>query len=133
MDVSKQVGFSVSFGDLGCRKAGDITLPSFWASMNSVGELVETIFSRIPIPDTNELAEAVDIRGGLVVVLPCPMTREGRRPGTFLLLREIGIICYARRIGCLEPEREWGLAQCFANFIAWDITELLRILGLTLP
>ena len=44
---------------LGCRRAGDIALPSLISSMNSVGELVETILSRINI-DTNELAEAVD-------------------------------------------------------------------------
>ena len=37
-DVCKQVGFPVSFGDLGCRRGGDTALPSFLASMNSVGE-----------------------------------------------------------------------------------------------
>ena len=37
-----------------------IALPSFLASMNYVGELVETIVSRINIADTNELAEAVE-------------------------------------------------------------------------
>ena len=41
-DVCKQAGFPVNFGGLGCRKAEDIALPSFLASMNSVGELVET-------------------------------------------------------------------------------------------
>ena len=52
----------VNFGGLGCRRAEDIALPSFLASMNSVGEgeLVETILSRINIADTNELAEAVE-------------------------------------------------------------------------
>ena len=44
-DVCKESGFSVSFGGLGCRRAEDIALPSFIASMNSVGELVETILS----------------------------------------------------------------------------------------
>ena len=34
-DVCKQAGLPVSFGGLGCRRAGDITLPSFLASMNS--------------------------------------------------------------------------------------------------
>ena len=53
-------GLPVSFGGLGYRRAGDIALPSFLASMNSVGELVETILSRINIADTNELAEAVE-------------------------------------------------------------------------
>ena len=59
-DVCKQAGFPVNFGGLGCRRAEDIALPSFLASMNSVGELVETILSRINIADTNELAEAVE-------------------------------------------------------------------------
>ena len=58
-DVCKQAGLPVSFGGLGCRRAGDIALPSFIASINSVGELLETILSRINIADTNELAEAV--------------------------------------------------------------------------
>ena len=59
-DVCKQAGLPVSFGGLGCRRAGEIALPSFIASMNSVGELVETILSRINIVDTKELAEAVE-------------------------------------------------------------------------
>ena len=59
-DVCKQAGLPVSFGGLGCRRAGDIALPSFIASMNSVGELVETILSRINIADINELAEAME-------------------------------------------------------------------------
>ena len=59
-DVCKQAGLAVSFGGLGCRRAGDIALPSFIASMISVGELVEAILSRINIADSNELAEAVE-------------------------------------------------------------------------
>ena len=59
-DVCKQAGFPVNFGGLCCRRAEDIALPSFLASMNSAGELVETILSRINIADTNELAEAVE-------------------------------------------------------------------------
>ena len=59
-DVCKQGRLPVSFGGLGCGRAGDTALPSFIASMNSVGELVETILSRINITDTNELAEAVE-------------------------------------------------------------------------
>ena len=39
----------MSIGGLGCRRAGDIALPSFIASMNSVFKLVETILSRINI------------------------------------------------------------------------------------
>ena len=59
-DVCKQAGLPVVFGGLGCRREGDIALPSFIASMNSVGELVETILSRINLADTNELAEAAE-------------------------------------------------------------------------
>ena len=59
-DVCKQAGFPENFGGLGCRTAEDIALPSFLASMNTVGELVETILARINIADTNELAEAVE-------------------------------------------------------------------------
>ena len=51
-DVCKQAGYPLNFGDLGCRRAEDIALPSFLAFMNSVGELVETILSRINIADT---------------------------------------------------------------------------------
>ena len=67
-DVCKQAGLPVIFGGLGCRRAGDIALPSFIASMNSLGEFVEIILSKINIADTNELAEAVEswrgARGG---------------------------------------------------------------------
>ena len=59
-DVCKQAGLPVNFGSLECRTEGDIALPSFIASRNSVGELVQTILSRINIVDTNELAEAVE-------------------------------------------------------------------------
>ena len=103
-DVCKQAGLPMSFGGLVCKRAGDIALPSFIASMNSVSELVEAILSRINIADTNKLAEAVESWRGLVVVLPCLMTQDIRRPGTFLLLRKIGIICCWRRIRCLEPD-----------------------------
>ena len=59
-DVCKHAGLPVSFGCLGCRRAGYISLPTFIASMNYVGELVESILFRITIADTNELAEAVE-------------------------------------------------------------------------
>ena len=59
-DVCKQAGIPVNFGGLGCRRAGDIALPSFIASMNSLGELMENTLSRINVADTNELAEAVE-------------------------------------------------------------------------
>ena len=59
-NVCKQAGFQVNFGGLGCRRAGDIALLSFLASINSVSQLVETILSRINIADTNEIAEDVE-------------------------------------------------------------------------
>ena len=59
-DVCKQAGFPLNIGGLGCRRAEDIALPSFLASVNSVGELVKTILSRINIGDTNGVAEAVE-------------------------------------------------------------------------
>ena len=71
-DVCRQAGFPVNFGGLGCRRAEDIALPSFLASMNSVGELVETILSRINIADTNELAEAVESWRGASGDAPLP-------------------------------------------------------------
>ena len=64
--------FPVNFGGLGCRRAKDIALPSFLASMNSVGELVETILSRINIADTNELAEVVESWRGASGGAPLP-------------------------------------------------------------
>ena len=64
-ESGKQEGFPVSFGGLGRRMAGDIALPSFLASMNSVGELVEAILSKVHIADTNELADAVEAWRGL--------------------------------------------------------------------
>ena len=61
VDVCIQAGLPVfCFGGLECKRAGNIALPSFIASMNSVGKLVETILSRINIAGTNELAEAVE-------------------------------------------------------------------------
>ena len=36
IDVCKQVGFSVSFGGFGCKRAGEIALPSSFTSMKSV-------------------------------------------------------------------------------------------------
>ena len=59
-DVCKQAGFIVCFTCLGYRRAGVIDLPSFLASMNSVGDLMETILSRNNIVDTIELGDAVE-------------------------------------------------------------------------
>lgn len=58
-DIEKQAGFPVGFGGLGCRRVGDIALPSFLASVNSTSDLVETILSKINIANTNELEDAV--------------------------------------------------------------------------
>ena len=58
-DVCKQARLPVNFFGLGCRWEEDIALRSLLAFMNSVGELMETILSRISIADTNELAKAV--------------------------------------------------------------------------
>ena len=71
-NVCKQAGFPVNFGGLGCRRAEDIALPSFLASMNSVGELVETILSRINKADANELAEAAESWRGASGGAPLP-------------------------------------------------------------
>ena len=71
-DVRKQVGFPVNFGGLGCKRAEDIALPSFLASINFLGELVETIPYRINIEDTNELAEAVESWRGASGDAPLP-------------------------------------------------------------
>ena len=49
--------------------------------------------------------------GRLAVVLPCSLIRDVRRPGTFLLLRDIRIICCARLIKCLFPGRLLAMAQ----------------------
>ena len=70
--MCKQAGFPLNFGGLGCMRTEDIALPSFLVSMNSVGELVETIFSRINIEDTNELAEAMESWRGASGDAPLP-------------------------------------------------------------
>ena len=73
----------------------------------------------------------------LVVVLPCQMTQVVTGPRTFLLFRKNWKICCLRRIRCLSQitghgaERERGLAQCFAGFVALDTTGL-RELGVAI-
>ena len=74
----KQAGFPVNFGDLCCRRAEDIALPFFLASMNSVGELVETILTNIA--DTNELAEAVEFWRGASGGAPLPDDLSCQKP-----------------------------------------------------
>ena len=78
--------------------------------------------------------------GRLVVVLPCPMTRDVRRPGTFQLLREIRICC-TRLIKCLclgillttaQKESAVGLGSMFCQFHCLGHYWNLRISGLPL-
>ena len=51
-DVCKHAGFPVSFGGLGCRRAGNNALPflTLWAS------LWKLFFKELTLSDTNELA-----------------------------------------------------------------------------
>ena len=66
--------FPSEFCGLGCRRAKDIALPSFLASMNSVGELVETILFRINILWTlTNLQRLWSLEARIIVVIPCPM------------------------------------------------------------
>ena len=138
-DVCKQAGFPMNFGGLGCRRAEDIALPSFLASMNSVGELVETILSRINIADTNELAEAVESWRGPVVMLPCQMSLVVRKPGTFLLLRRIGKTCCVWQTRCEEPNcwprhrERAGLGSMLCRFRRLGHFWTQRVSGFPLP
>lgn len=77
-ESEKQAGLPVGFGGLGCRRVGDIALPSFLASMNSVGDLVEAILSKVNIADTNELEDAVVAWRGIsgCVTLPDEPNRQ---------------------------------------------------------
>ena len=54
-----QAGLPVALGGLGCRRAEDIALPAFVASLYSVNDLVDAILSRINMAETNELVDAV--------------------------------------------------------------------------
>ena len=82
-DVRKQAGVPVRFGGLGCRIASDIALPSFLASKNSVGELVE-IFNNI----TDIFQRLWCLRGGV----PCSMTRDVRRTLDLPIVKKNGNI-----------------------------------------
>ena len=103
-DVCKQAGLPVSLGGLGCRRAGDIALPSFIASMNSVGELVETILYRINIADTNELAEVVESWKGASGGASLPDDPRRQKAWDLPIVKKNWIICCWRRIRCLEPD-----------------------------
>ena len=115
-NVCKQAGFPVNFGGLGCRRAEDIALPSFLASMYSVGELVETILSRINIADTNELAEAVESWRGPSVDAPLPDDKSRQKAWDLPIvernwenmLRVADQVCRARLLATAQRERESG-------------------------
>ena len=98
-------GFPVRFGGLGCRRVGDISLPSSMASMKSVVGLIETILSRINIADTNELAEAVDSWRGASGGDSLP--DDPRRQKAWhlpIVKKKWDNRCCWRRIRCLEPD-----------------------------
>ena len=69
--------------------------------------------------------------GGQIVVLPCLMTRDVRKPVTFsivkrnwyTMLREVDQVSGAR-LHCYGTEREWGLGQCLAASVSWNTTGL---------
>ena len=64
---TESIACLLMYKGVGYRRAGDIALPSFLVSMNSVSELVETILSRTYTADTNELALR-SLRGGASLV-----------------------------------------------------------------
>ena len=138
-DVCKQAGFPVNFGGLGCRKAEDIALPSFLASMNSVGELVETILSRINIADTNELAEAVESGRGASGDAPLPDDPSRQKPWDLPIiernwenmLRVADQVCIARLLATAQRESGVGLMHCRFRRLGHFWTA--RVLGLSLP
>ena len=125
-DVCKHAGLPVSFGCLGCRRAGYISLPTFIASINYVGELVESILFRINIADTNELAEAVEswrgTSGGV------SLSDDPRRQKAWDLpivkknwdnmLLEADRVSRARLMATAHKE-SGAMSQCFAGFVAW--------------
>ena len=141
-DVCKQAGFPVNFGGLGCRRAEDIALPSFLASMNSVGELVETILSRINIADTNELAEAVESwgRGGGPsggAPLPDDPSRQKAWDLPIVernwenILHVADQVCRARLLATAQRERA-GLGSMLCRFRRLGHFWTPRVLGLPL-
>ena len=103
-DVCKQAGFPVNFGGLGCRRAEDIALPSFLASMNSVGELVESILSRINIAEESWRGASGD------APLPADPSRQKAWDLPILernwenLLRVADQVCSARLLATTQRE-----------------------------
>ena len=139
-DVCKQAGFLVNFGGLGCRRAEYIALPSFFASMNSVGELVETILSRINIADTNELAEAVESWRGASGDAPLPddpSRQKAWNPPIVErnwenMLRVADQVCRARLLPTAQRESA-GLGSMLCRFRRLGHFWTPRVLGLPLP
>ena len=139
-DMCKQAGFPVNFGGLGCRRAEDMALPSFLASMNSVGELVETILSRINIADTKELAEAVESWRGASGGASLPNDDLSRQKALELsIVKRNWEICCVWQIRCLEPDcwpqHRWraGLGSILCQFRRLGHYWTPRALGLSLP
>ena len=107
-----QAGLPVSLGGLGVRRAVDVALPAFAASMHSVGELVEVILSRVNMTDTNELAEAGEawkLRSGenSVPATPCSQKAWDVPLASTLydrLLREADQVGRARLLASARPE-----------------------------
>ena len=100
--------------------------------MNSMGELVETILSRINIADTNELAEAVESWRGASGGIPLPDDPSRQKAWDLPIvernwenmLRVADQVCRTRLLATAQRERERGLARCFAGFVAWDTSGL---------
>ena len=139
-DVCKQAGFPVNFSGLGCRRAEDIALPSFLASMNSVGELVETNRSRINIADTNELTEAVESWRGASGDAPLPDDTSRQKAWDLPIveinwenmLRVADQVCRARLLATAHRERA-GLGSMLCRFNLLGHFWTPRVLGLPLP
>ena len=133
-DVCKQAGFPVNFGGLCCRRAEDIALPSFFASMNSVPELVETILSRINIKETNELAEAVESWRGASGEAPLPDGPSRQKAWDLpivemnweKMLRVADQVSRARLLATAQIADHGETCKCFAGFVAWDTSGLRK-------
>ena len=137
-DVCNHAWFPLKFGVIGCRRAGDIALSYFLGSINSVGELVETIISRTNIANTNELAEAVESWRGASGGASLPDDpRRQKAWGIPIVKRNWNMML---REGYQLESDYWphhrkrvGLAQCFAGFVAWNTTGLWEYLGCHCP
>ena len=139
-DVCKQAGFPVNLGGLGCWRAEVIALPSFLASMISVGELVETILFRINIGDTNELSEAVESWRGACGGAPLQDDPSRQKVWDIPIVKRnwenmlrVADQMSRARLQRESAEGERGLGQYFAGFVAWDTTGLRELQGCYCP